>query len=81
MASGMDRKKCTLRSPLAAGLRDYRSDPIAFQAGDSLWWDSAQSGDPVVFDAGGLRFTADRLQFLQSIEDSIDSSTALIPKF
>jgi len=76
----MERKKFTLRTPLMAALRDYRCDPIAFQPGDSLWWDSAQSGDPVVFEAGGLRFTADRFQFLKSIEDSIDHSTALVPK-
>lgn len=76
----MERKKFTLRSPLMGALRDYRCGPIAFEAGDSLWWDPAQSSDPVVFETGGLHFTADRFQFLKSIEDSINCSTALIPK-
>jgi len=77
----MERKKFTLRSQLMGALRDYNCDPIAFQPGDSLWWDPAQSGDPVVFETGGLRFSADRLQFLKSIEESIDCSTALLPKW
>jgi hypothetical protein len=76
----VERQKYTLRSPLAAALRDYQSGPIIFQPGDDLWWDPSKWQDPIVFEAGGLSFTADRLQFLESIEDFIENSTALTPK-
>ena len=61
----MNRKKITIIVPLRGSLLD---EPTVrtFHTGETVWWDSEQTGDTVEFEVDHFRFTAIRTQFLQS---------------
>jgi len=38
-----------------------------FQSHETLWWDTEQTSDPVVFEFDNDPFTTDRTEFLKSV--------------
>ena len=61
----MNRTKITIIAPLKAMLLDGPS-VRTFHTGETVWWDTEQTCDPVDFEVDNFRFTAVRAQFLRS---------------
>jgi hypothetical protein len=61
----MNRKKITIIAPLKATLVDELS-VRTFHTGETVWWDTEQTCDPVEFEVDNFRFSAVRGQFLRS---------------
>lgn len=64
----MNRRKCTVKIPLKASSVDDPTFVRTFQPKETLWWDTSQITDPVIFEQDNMEFTAGRTAFLASVE-------------
>ncbi len=62
----MNRSKITIIAPLKATFLDGPS-VRTFHTGETVWWDTEQTCDPVEFDVNNFHFKAVRAQFLRSV--------------
>jgi len=61
----MNRRKITIIAPLKATFLDGPS-VRTFHTGETVWWDTEQTCDPVEFEVDNFHFRAVRAQFLRS---------------
>jgi len=63
----MNRRLYAIEKPFPATMLEDDSFTRVFKPPETLWWDTDQQEDPVVFEVDNIRFFADRSQFLTSI--------------
>jgi hypothetical protein len=62
----MNLRKITIIAPFKATLAGAVS-VRTFHTGETIWWDTEQTCDPVEFELDNLRFTAVRAQFRRCV--------------
>jgi hypothetical protein len=63
----MNRRKCSVVIAFKASRVRSFKEQRTFQSRETLWWDTEQTSDPVVFEFDNNPFTTDRTEFLKSV--------------